>query len=630
MMHLTMMGTERTEVGPTRKRLAFLIGVSWSAFQLYTALFGFYPVMIQRPLHLCFAMSLTFLVFPLRNPASSAPSSRPLNGLDYFCSLIPLAVGGYFWADYSRLTTRIQFVERVTFLDIVVGTLSLVLLLEACRRVVGWALPVLALCAVTYQFLGPWWPGPLRHSGISMVDFVDQQTLSVQGIYGVPTGVATDYIFYFMLFAAFLNASGGGQLFMDLASRLTRRARGGPAKASVVASSIMGSINGSAVANVAATGIFTIPLMKRAGLPTNLSGAVEAVASTGGQLMPPVMGASAFMLAELVGIPYIEVVKAALIPALAYYISLYFMLDLYARRMGLSRKEGDLEPSGEKILKKIHLLLPLMVLIYFIVTAASLQRAAVAAIVATVAVACIRKETRISLGRMLEALSEGARQALPVSIPCAAAGILIGVVGYTGIGLRLSSLIIALSGGFLLPAMVLVMIGTIVLGMGMPTSGAYITAAVLLAPALSDLGISQLGAHLFIFFFAALSMITPPVGLASYAAAGISGAKLTETSLLAFRLALAGFIVPFAFAINPVLLMQGSLPSILWSSGTLFLGVMVLGAALVGVLSRPLSLPVRILLSASAVLLIVPERWTDLAGAIVLAAIAAKTMKNVD
>jgi TRAP transporter 4TM/12TM fusion protein len=383
----------------------------------------------------------------------------------------------------------------------------------------------------------------------------------------------------------------------------------------------MGSINGSAVANVATTGIFTIPLMKKTGLSASLSGAIEAVASTGGQLMPPVMGASAFVLAELVGIPYIEVVKAALIPALAYYVSLYFMLDLYARQAGLVQKKTNFKLPDEKILKKIHLLLPLIVLIYFIITSASLQRAAVASIIATVIISWIRKETRIYPGRTMEALAEGARQALSVSIPCATAGILIGIVGYTGIGLRLSSLIIAVSGGFLFLAMILVMIGTIILGMGMPTSGAYITAAVLLAPALSELGISQLGAHLFIFFFAALSMVTPPVGLASYAAATISGANLTETGLLALRLALAGFIVPFAFAINPILLMQGSIPSILWSSGTLFVGVMALGTSLVGFLFNPLALPIRILLSGSAILLIVPERLTDLAGAILLAGV---------
>ena len=606
---------------PIRKHLAFIIGISWSIFQLNTALFGFHPVMIQRPLHLCFALSLAFLVFPLQKTIQSVIPNKISSGLDYFCSLLPLIIGIYLWSDYSRLTTRIQFVDQVNLLDIVTGMLSLTLLLEACRRTVGWTLPVLALCAITYQFIGPWLLTPLRHSGISIVDFVDQQTLSVQGIYGVPTGVATDYIFYFVLFAAFLNASGGGQLFMDLASQLTNRARGGPAKASIVASSIMGSINGSAVANVATTGIFTIPLMKKTGLSASLSGAVEAVASAGGQLMPPVMGASAFVLAELVGIPYIEVVKAALIPALAYYISLYFMLDLYARQAGLIQKKTNFELPDKKILKKIHLLLPLIVLIYFIITSASLQRAAVASIIATVIISWIRKETRISPRRIMEALAEGARQALSVSIPCATAGILIGIVGYTGIGLRLSSLIIAASGGFLILAMILVMIGTIILGMGMPTSGAYITAAVLLAPALSELGISQLGAHLFIFFFAALSMVTPPVGLASYAAATISGANLTETGLLALRLALAGFIVPFAFAINPILLMQGGIPSILWSSGTLFLGVMALGTSLVGFLFKPLTLPIRILLSGSAILLIAPERSTDLVGAILLAAV---------
>ena len=611
---------------PIRKHLAFIIGISWSIFQLNTALFGFHPVMIQRPLHLCFALSLAFLVFPLQKTIQSAIPNKLSSGLDYFCSLLPLIIGIHLWSDYSRLTTRIQFVDQVNLLDIVTGMLSIILLLEACRRTVGWTLPVLALCAITYQFLGPWLLTPLRHSGISIVDFVDQQTLSVQGIYGVPTGVATDYIFYFVLFAAFLNASGGGQLFMDLASQLTNRARGGPAKASIVASSIMGSINGSAVANVATTGIFTIPLMKKTGLSASLSGAIEAVASTGGQLMPPVMGASAFVLAELVGIPYIEVVKAALIPALAYYVSLYFMIDLYARQAGLIQKKTNFELPDEKILKKLHLLLPLIVLIYFIITSASLQRAAVASIIATVIISWIRKETRLSPGRIMEALAKGARQALSVSIPCATAGILIGIVGYTGIGLRLSSLIIAVSGGFLVPAMILVMIGTIILGMGMPTSGAYITAAVLLAPALSELGISQLGAHLFIFFFAALSMITPPVGLASYAAATISGANLTETGLLAIRLALAGFIVPFAFAINPILLMQGGILSILWSSGTLFLGVMALGTSLVGFLFSPLTLPTRILLLGSAILLIVPERLTDLAGTILLAGVLYKEL----
>ena len=614
-------------------QLAALLGIAWSTFQLYTAGTGFFPEMIQRPLHVVFALSLAFLVYPASRKAKRKETQTfrgDVPWYDLVLSALALAGGAHLVWHYERLATRISFVDPLQPTDIAVALMLIVLTLEACRRVVGWSLPAIAGVFLAYQFVGPWMPGLLRHGGILLSDLAEQQGLSVQGLFGIPTGVISNYVFYFILFAAFMEVSGGGQLFIDLAFRLTGRRRGGPAKGAIVGSSLMGTISGSAVANVSGTGVFTIPLMKKAGYPAAFAGAVEAVASIGGQLMPPIMGSAAFIMAEMVGIPYLEIALYAVIPAIAYYFALFLMVDLKAKQEGLVGLEKEELPQFENLKARLVLLLPMAILVYHIFARYSLQRAAFTATLAVVVVGMFSRVTRLSPADILKGLETGARRAVGVTVPAAAAGIVVGVVSYTGIGLKFSSLIIMTSGGYLVPALILIMIGCIILGMGMPTSGAYIMGAILMAPALQNMGIGDVPAHLFVLYFCALSMVTPPVALASYVAASISGSGIMETGWRGLQLSLAGFIIPYAFVFNPAIVLQGSWDQILWTSGSLLVGTLALAGAIMQHLSRANRVWETVLLWVSALLLISPEFLTDGIGLLMLVAVLANQSRRKD
>jgi TRAP transporter 4TM/12TM fusion protein len=611
--------------------LAALLGIGWSTFQLYTAGTGFFPEMIQRPLHLVFALSLAFLIYPARRKAKRDDKPTFWGGVPWYdlvFSALAVSGGAHLVWHYERLATRISFVDLLEPMDIVVALMLMVLTLEACRRVVGWSLPIIAGVFLLYQFAGPWMPGLLRHGGILLSDLAEQQGLSVQGLFGIPTGVISNYVFYFILFASFMEVSGGGQLFIDLAFRFTGRRRGGPAKGAIVGSSLLGTISGSAVANVSGTGVFTIPLMTKAGYPAAFAGAVEAVASTGGQLMPPIMGSAAFIMAEMVGIPYLEIALYAAIPALAYYVALFFMVDLKAKQEGMVGLKTEELPQFENLKSRLVLLLPMAILVYHIFARYSLQRAAFVATLAVVVVSLFSRATRLSPADILKALETGARRAVGVTVPAAAAGIVVGVVSYTGIGLKFSSLIIMASGGYLVPALVLIMIGCILMGMGMPTSGAYIMGAILMAPALQNMGVADVPAHLFVLYFCALSMVTPPVALASYVAASISGAGIMETGWRALQLSLAGFIIPYAFVFNPAIVLQGSWEQVLWTTGSLLVGTLALAGAIIQHLSRPNRVWETVLLWVSALLLISPEVLTDGIGFLALAAVLLSQKKR--
>ncbi|MEE2823195.1 MAG: TRAP transporter permease [Acidobacteriota bacterium] len=603
-------------------QLASLLGIAWSSFQLYTAGVGFFPEMIQRPLHVVFALSLAFLVYPAVKKSRRTERSTTFCGdvawYDLAFSALALAGGVHLVWHYERLVTRISFVDPLQTMDIVVALMLMGLTLEACRRIVGWSLPLIAGVFLIYQFTGPWMPGLLRHGGILLSDLAEQQGLSVQGLFGIPTGVISNYVFYFVLFAAFMEVSGGGQLFIDLAFRLTGKRRGGPAKGAILGSSLMGTISGSAVANVSGTGVFTIPLMKKAGYSAPFAGAVEAVASTGGQLMPPIMGSAAFIMAEMVGIPYLEIALYAAVPAIVYYVALFLMVDLKAKKEGLVGLKKEELPQLKDLQARLVLLLPMAVLLYYIFARYSLQRAAFVATLAVVASTMFSRTTRLSFAGILKGLETGARRAIGITIPAAAAGIVVGVVSYTGIGLKFSSLIIMTSGGYLVPALILIMIGCIILGMGMPTSGAYIMGAILMAPALQNIGIAEVPSHLFVLYFCALSMVTPPVALASYVAASISGSGIMETGWRALQLSFAGFIIPYAFVFNPAIVLQGSWEQIVWTSVSLLVGTFALAGAMIQYLFRANQIWETLLLWVSALLLIAPEFITDGVGLVVL------------
>ena len=601
-------------------RLASLIAIGWSVFQLYTAGVGFHPEMIQRPLHLTFALALVFLIYPAIRGQKRREQDfwGDVAWYDLILSGLAMAGGAHLVWNYERLVTRLHFVDPLHPLDIGVALLLIALTLEGCRRVVGWSLPSIALVFFAYQITGPYMPGLLRHTGISLSDLAEQQGLTVQGLFGIPTGVISNYVFYFILFAAFMEVSGGGQLFIDLAFRLTGTRRGGPAKGAIVGSSLMGTISGSAVANVSGTGVFTIPLMIRAGYAPRFAGAVEAVASTGGQLMPPIMGSAAFIMAEMVGIPYLELALAAAIPALGYYVAVFMMVDLKAKQDGLVGLKVEELPDIQKLKSRLMLLLPLCLLVYCIFIGYSLQWAAFVATLGVVAASLLSKTTRMSPSSILKALETGARRAVGVTVPAATAGIVVGVVSYTGIGLKFSGLIIAASGGYLIPALFLIMIGCIIMGMGMPTSGAYIMGAILMAPALQAMGVSIVPAHLFVLYFCALSMVTPPVALASYVAAGISGSGIMETGWRAFQLSLAGFIIPYAFVLNPAIVLEGNWPEILWTSGSMLLGILALSGAIIQHWIKPNRIWETLGLWTSALLLTTPEPLTDGIGFVLL------------
>jgi TRAP transporter 4TM/12TM fusion protein len=586
------------------------IALAWVAFQVYTAHIGFFPTLIHGAIHLAFALALALV-----GQRTVRELARPTAAVDSLLAVGALASVAYVLTSYDRYSTRIAFVDRLERTDMVVGLGTILLVLVVAQRVIGWPLTIVALVFLAYGFLGPFIPGPLGHRGMNIETFVELDFLSANGLYGIPLAVSAEVVFYFVVFGILLERSGGGQLFVDLAYTATARARGGAAKASVVSSGLFGTISGSAVANVVVDGLFTIPLMKRTGFRPHFAAAVEAAASTGGQIMPPVMGAAAFILAQFIGRPYAEVALAAAIPAILYYLSLYAIIDLEARRLGIATiPRSELPDLRRGLRERAHLLLPLMLLVYLIATGSNLATAALWASLAVLLVGFLRRATWMGPARIVEALASGAREAITVAAPTAVAGLIIGVVIYTGLALKFTGALQALAVGHVWLALVMVMLACLVLGMGMPTSAAYLMAAVLLGPALQRLGLLPLAAHLFIFYFAVISMVTPPVALAAYAAAGLAKTSMWQTGWTAFRLALAGFLIPYAFVFDPALILVGPLSETIWRTTTTAIGVVALAAAVVGYLLRPLNVMERGLIFAAAVLMIVPEKTTDFVG----------------
>lgn len=593
------------------------VALGWVAFQLYAALVASLPTFLVAATHLGFALALGLV-----GTRSVRELANPRGLVEALGAVAALASAAYVIAGQQRFSERIAFVDRVDPADVAVGLVVIALTFVVSWRVLGPPLAVVALVFVGYGFAGRALPGPLAHRGMSLETFVEVEFLSSFGIYGVPLGVSAEIVFYFVLFGILLERSGGGRLFVDIAFATAGRLRGGAAKASIVSSALFGTVSGSAVANVVVDGIFSVPLMKRTGFRPHFAAAVEAAASTGGQLMPPVMGAGAFILAQFIGRPYAEVALAAAIPAVLYYISLFFVIDLEARRLGIAgTPRSELPDVRRGLRERGHLLVSLVVLVALIATGTSLALAALAGSAVALAAAFARRETRLGAGRLLEGLVAGAREAITVAAPTAVAGLIIGVIVSTGLGLKFTGVLSALAVGQLWLALALVMLAALVLGMGMPTSAAYLMAAVLLGPALQSLGVEPLAAHLFIFYSAVISMITPPVALAAYAAAGIARASVWLTGWTAFRLTLAGFVIPYAFVIDRSLLLEGPLAVTVLSATTAGLGMVAGAAAIVGYLRAALGLWERAAALAAALLLVLPHPAADAAGLALLAAL---------
>jgi TRAP transporter 4TM/12TM fusion protein len=588
--------------------LITVVGIAMSLFHIYTAQFGVYSAMVQRPVHLAFAFLLVFLLHPSRKQGGGG-WVHALDGLFILCSVVSLI---HLVVTFKEVVLR---GGAATPLDLWLGGMLILLLLEGTRRVLGWALPIIAAISILYALLGQYIPGLWGHRGLDLETLISYQYLTTEGIFGLPLGVSATFIYIFILFGGFLVSSGTGEFFIDLANSVTGSVRGGPAKVAVVSSSFFGTISGSAVANVVGTGSFTIPLMKRLGYSPTFAGAVEAVASTGGQIMPPIMGAGAFIIAEMLGIPYLEVAFAAALPALLYYFALIYMVHLEALRLGLRGLSKEELPSLWGTLKERgYLLIPAILLVYWLVIGYSPMKAGLWSIGAVFLFSFVRRATRMGPMKLIEALRKGGTGCLEVVTACACAGIVIGVVTQTGLGLKFSTLVIEASKGFLPLALTFIAMTSLILGMGVTTSAAYILTVILGGPVLIKLGVLPLAAHLFVFYYACLSTITPPIALAAYAGAGIAGASPFSVGFMAMRLALIAYIVPYFFVFQPVLILQGTFLNILFAFFTAILGCAAVGSALMGQMLGSLGYLSRIFLFLGGLTLINPGIYTDLFG----------------
>lgn len=570
--------------------LAFVIGIALVLFQVWL-LFSPQQPLFERPIHLGLSMILLFLWKPLDTPALP-PALRA--AIDAVLIAASVAVTAYYLIDVGRLTTRMENVAPVLPIDIVAGITLILLLLEGARRAVGMILVWVLLAFIAYGFWGNMLPGWLYFSGFSLDEFIEITTMTTAGVLGITTSTSVSFIFYFIMFGAFYAAVGGGQLFIDLAIRAAGRATGGTAKAAIIGSSLMGSISGSAVANVVSTGVFTIPLMKRTGIPAHRAAGIEAIASTGGQLMPPVMGVAAFVMAEMLGIPYVKLALAGLIPAIAFYLALLLVVDLAARRDGVRAMTAEEVADTDPIMPRLHLILPPILLIVLLVSGYSAAYAAVLASISCLAVPFLRKGTWIGRKELVEALREAPRQAAEVAVPIASIGLVIAVAIQSNLALKFAGSLMSLSDGSVYASLALAMLGCIVMGMGLPTVAAYIIGAVLFVPALQGLGIQPLAAHFFIFYYCVLSMVTPPVALASFAAAAVGKASTVKTSLSAFGLSLVAFFVPFGFVFDLGVLGQGGMAAVTLSAIGLLASTSLWAVAFGGWCGRPLSWASRV------------------------------------
>ncbi len=597
-------------------KLITLIAVAISLFQIYTSVFGTLLGYKQRMIHLTAELILAYLIYNWRGKTREKlfSISSLLIGITLFASMI------YVFANYSTIAHRIG---NPTMLDLIIGFIYIILVLEGTRRTIGWPLVIITAVFIIYCFAGPYIPGMLGHRGVSPTRLIDHMFMSTEGIFGSPLGTSATSIAIFVIFGAFLEVTHGGDMFIDLAVAMTGKKPGGPAKAAVISSALMGTISGSSIANVVGTGTFTIPLMKKSGYSKEFAGAVEAVSSTGGQIMPPVMGAAAFLMTDYTRIAYSEIMVAAIFPAVIYFLSVYFSVHLEAKKRNLKGVEEKVNIK-RLLMDRGLLLIPLFVIIYLLSTGATPMKAAVWASFFLIVLAMAKKSTRFKPEEIITAVQSAAVGLIPVAIACASAGIVSGIISLTGVGLKLASFIEIIAHGNLFIALILTMLACIVLGMGLPTVATYVVLITVVGPVLTNMGVPVLAAHLFVFYFGVIADITPPVALAAYAAAGISGGNSFKTGLLATGLAAGGFLVPYVFVAAPQMLLSfenGVLSGIMTAMpvfGSAFIGVIMLNSAVIGYLLRPCKTYERVILACGALLLIYPGSLTDMIGLICL------------
>ncbi|MDR3176546.1 MAG: TRAP transporter permease [Desulfovibrio sp.] len=599
--------------------LVTALAASMSCFHMYTAGFGLLNAQTQGAVHLAFALCLTFLLYPAKHHMGEKHHRLPF--YDFILAGLAAAATLYLVVNFEELSYRSGL---PTDMDLLAGFLLIVLLLEATRRISNPVLSCLAILALLYCHFGVYLPDSMGgHRGFSVTRIINHMYLGGEGIFGTPLEVSSTYVFMFILFGSVLEKTGIGRFIIDLSLALAGWSSGGPAKVAVVASGLMGTVSGSSVANVCTTGMFTIPLMKSVGYRPYFAGAVEAVASTGGQIMPPVMGAGAFIMAQFLGVPYNEVVIAAIIPALLYFSAVMIQVHFEAKRLGLTGLPRERLPNVWLLLRaKGFLLLPLAAIIYLLLAGYTPLKAAFYGILICIALSWLNKETRLTPKKLIEAFEAGARSSLAVACACACVGMIIGAGTLTGLALRIANGIVTLAHGMLLPTMLMTMMASILLGMGLPTTANFIVTSTMAAPALLQLGVPPMAAYMFVFYFGIAADLTPPVALAAYAGAGIAGADPMRTGVTSFKLALAGFIVPYIYVFNPMLLFIDVSPlPMVQAVLTALLGVFLLAMSTVGYFKTTLAWPLRILALIGAVGLLDPGTGTDIMGLAILALI---------
>ncbi|POP32769.1 C4-dicarboxylate ABC transporter [Lactonifactor longoviformis] len=595
-----------------------ILGAAMAFFHLYTALMGTLTGTCQTAVHLLFIGLIYYLGYQSKNERWKTVT-RIFNLV--FAAGMAASLGYNILAN-KKLMMRMMQVDKVTTLQVILGIILIVSVLELTRRCLGMAMPIIALIFILYAFTAKYMSGVLYFKGIGLDRFVEQMYLTFQGVFGEALNSSATFVVMFCLFGSFLQVSGGGQFFLDISKSAVGRFRGGPGMMTVISCALMGTISGSAIANVAATGVFTIPFMKKGGYEKNFAGAVASVASTGGMILPPVMGAGAFIMSEYLGISYARICLYALVPALLYFFAVFLQVYLEARRLNLSGvPREEIEPALSVMKRAGYLLIPLLVIIYFLCAGYSAMRAAFYGIISIIIVSFFRRETRMTPKKCLEAMVLGSKSCISVATACASAGIIIGVLRFTGLGLKFTSAVVSISGGNLMVALILTMIASIILGMGIPPTAAYVMQAALTAPALVQMGLEPIQAHLFIFYFSCMAGITPPVAICAYTAAPIAEGNPGKVGFQAFRLALSSFIVPYVFAYGTGILLVGNIVDIILAVCTTLIGIAILSVAVSGWLKYPIKAYLRVPLFGAAVLMMVQGVTTDLVGILVASVI---------
>lgn len=585
-----------------------LTAISFSLFHLYTSGFGSLPSWQHRAVHVSFGLLLLFMLFPF----SKSKGFRMYDLIPIFLSCLVLI---YTIFDYPAIEYR---TGQPNMLDLIIGTLLIVLVIEGVRRTNGILMSLLILFFLFYIFLGPYFPGLLGHQGYGYEKMIDTLFISTSGIFSTPVYTSSTVIVLFIVFGSFFLKSGAGKFFIDFAYLLVGKRRGGPALTAVASSAMLGTITGNGAANVAITGSFTIPMMKKIGYSPRFSAGVESVASQGGQLMPPIMGASIFIMAEMIGVPYIELIAYALIPAILYFLIAGTMVYMQAVKLGLKGASDEEIPKAVEVWKRVYFFLPIIFIIGLMVLGFSPIIAGLYSILITIGLSYINKENRMGWRDILACLESAAKSSMIVVSACAGAGIIVGSVVLTGLGTRFSRLAVNLSGENLVLLLILVMIASIILGMGMSTVSAYVILAVLAAPALIDLGVSPVAAHMFVFYYGVMSGLTPPVAITAYTAAGIAGSPPNATAFTATKIGLGGFIVPFMFVYNEALLLQAESTIVIISIITSIIGAASIVFFIQGYLIRKTTLIERVLFLSASIALIIPGLLTDTIGIVCL------------